>query len=65
MIKNIPLEKRAKFYELWLQSVNRILCLKYNLDTYDSMPDQPWRDWFDNDLSPLTAVKRALKNEGY
>ena len=51
-------------YEEWLKQVNQVLYLTFGLDT-DCMPDQPWRDWYDNKLSPMTAVKRALKNEGY
>lgn len=28
------------------------------------MPDQPWRDWYDERLEPTAAIRQMMENEG-
>ena len=56
--------KTIEQFDKWWLEVQRILKLQSGTSP-DDMSDQPWRDWFDNNVSPNVAVQRALRNESY
>ena len=56
--------KTIEQFDKWWLEVQRILELQSGTSP-DDMSDQPWRDWFDNNVSPNVAVQRALRNESY
>ena len=45
----------------WLCKVNRAIEARYGLTT-DDLPDCPYRDWFEDGMSPTTAARMALNN---
>lgn len=52
--------KREMTFEEWKVSVNFWVRRDHGLDL-DDLPDCPYRDWYDDGISPLTAAKRAIK----
>jgi hypothetical protein len=50
-------------WERWWQAVTAITVAVVGLHPED-LADQLWRDWWMEGVSPKTAVKRALRNEG-
>lgn len=38
-------------YEAWRRQVDHILLTKWDVSSQD-LPDQPWRDWYDDGLTP-------------
>lgn len=51
-------------FEQWLREVDTALTSECGL-SYLDLPDQPWRDWFDSDMTPQDAAQECLDNEGY
>jgi len=50
-------------FDLWFRDVDRWLLLRFGFGA-DDLPDQPWRDWYDDGLSPADAARCALEEEG-
>jgi hypothetical protein len=65
-------EQRAKAradnqreFERWMTAVDNVIAVKlYGLSSSD-LPDQTWRDWFDEGLTAAEAAQECLENEGY
>ena len=53
--------KQGRTFESWLDKVNAHLRQTMGL-SYKDLPDQPYRDWFENKVPPKQAAKRALKD---
>lgn len=49
-------------FDQWLVRVNGFLD-RVGLSTND-LPDQPYRDWYDDRLRPIRAANRALRAAG-
>lgn len=47
-------------FESWLDKVNGHVQAKVGL-SYDDLPDQPYRNWFDSGVSPRSAAARAIR----
>jgi hypothetical protein len=50
-------------FESWMRAVDAILTHRIGL-SHDDLPDQCWRNWFENDLTPAQAAQECLDNEG-
>lgn len=48
----------------WLDEVDRVIGKKVGL-SYLDLPDQTWRDWFDDEMTPEEAADLALEDAGY
>lgn len=46
-------------YTQWKGKVNFLLVRSFGLGV-DDLPDCPYRDWYEDDVSPATAAKRAI-----
>lgn len=51
-------------FEQWMAKVNQIISNKVGLSS-DDLADQPYMDWFEDDMPPLDAALEALADEGY
>ncbi len=51
---------RSKTFELWMARVTKFLERMSGLHP-DDLPDMPYRDWFEDDVSPERAATRALR----
>ena len=49
-------------FETWMNLVDQELVKLCTL-THLDLPDQTWRDWFDEDLTPREAAEQCLENE--
>lgn len=47
-------------YEEWLKKVDAEVVRRVGLSVHD-LPDCPFRDWYDDKVSPKTAAGRAIK----
>jgi hypothetical protein len=45
-------------FEAWMDLVDEICDLKYGVSVYD-LADCPFRDWYDDDMRPATAARKA------
>ena len=50
-------------FRAWLKLVDLELTKRCGLN-HDDLADQPWRDWFDDDISAADAAEECLVNEG-
>jgi hypothetical protein len=50
-------------FQEWLQEVDGHLEATIGLGHRD-LPDQTWRDWFEDQVDPAEAAEYALDNEG-
>lgn len=44
----------------WMGAVDRAVSARVGLSAAD-LPDCPYRDWFDDGVTPQTAARRAVK----
>lgn len=51
-------------YGTWFARVNRQVVRISGVGA-DDLPDQSWRDWFDDGMTPNEAAREALANEGF
>jgi hypothetical protein len=51
-------------FETWMNKVDNILTRMIGLDSND-LPDQCYRDMFDDNMSPVQAVRQVQENEGF
>jgi hypothetical protein len=51
-------------FEQWMKGVDSAL-LKISGLTHRDIADQPWRDWFDDEVPPKEAAEMALEDEGF
>ena len=58
------MSKTTMTYEEWYRAVNRHVFELCELDTED-LPDCCYRDWYEGDVSPKMAAKKALRNAGW
>ena len=56
--------KHGRSFEAWLDKVGAHLRKTVGL-SYSDLSDQPYRDWFNDKVSPATAAKRALADNGF
>lgn len=54
---------RKKTFEQWLAEVEQLILDKTGLDRA-SLVDAPYYDWYQARVSPATAAKRAIRNDG-
>ena len=47
----------------WMDKVDTILETKHYLASLD-LPDQPYRDWYDDGISPSRAARMAYAESG-
>jgi hypothetical protein len=50
-------------FPAWLKLVDVELTKRCDL-SHDDLADQPWRDWFDDDISAAELAEECLVNEG-
>ena len=50
-------------FEQWMDRVNECIVNIAQVGR-DDLPDQPWRDWFDAELTPEQAAVDALEDAG-
>jgi len=66
--KGVPMKMDANqhpTFEEWLAAIDELLWRGgTGLAHHNDLPDQPWRDWYDERLRPIRAANRALKREG-
>lgn len=48
-------------FKEWKEQVDKIVQQETGLST-DDLPDQPYRQWYDDRISIKIAAKRAIKN---
>jgi len=48
----------------WMLRVNNSVVIRTGLDVED-LADMPYRDWFDDGLTPAQAARLALQSEGF
>ncbi len=51
------------FYQ-WLRKVDKLIISKVGMGLMD-LSDQPYRDWFDDGVSPYEARDRTLEDNGF
>ena len=51
-------------FEEWMEMVNSILAVDAEIDSRD-LPDQPYRDWFDQGMLPSEGAQKALSESGF
>lgn len=51
-------------FAAWMRQVNAAVFAKAFVHA-DDLPDQPYRDWYDDDLSPEEAATTALEDAGF
>ena len=49
-----------KTFYMWIAEVDKAVWNIVGL-SYEDLPDQPWHDWFVEGVSPIKAVKRAIR----
>jgi hypothetical protein len=50
-------------FHVWMAHVNQLAIARLGVSAED-LPDQLWRDMFDDEVSPSDALATALENEG-
>lgn len=51
-------------FKSWMSKVDQGVISICGL-TSDDLPDQTWRDWFDDSIEPEEAAEMALENAGW
>lgn len=51
-------------FAAWMQQVNAAV-LAQAFVSADDLPDQPYREWYEDDLSPEEAATTALEDAGF
>jgi hypothetical protein len=51
-------------FKKWMTEVDVAVGARAFVSAYD-LPDQPYRDWFEDDMSPDEAAVAALEEAGY
>ena len=49
-------------FDDWLEEVDRLIQEKVGVSLYD-LPDQRYRDWFEDGFDPVMAMEYVLDNE--
>lgn len=62
----VPFDPNAtsQRFDAWMRKVDAKVDALAGLSVHD-LADQPFFDWFDADMSPATAARKALKAEGW
>jgi hypothetical protein len=55
-------ESDQQRFNAWKSQVNHILAAKLGGLNSDDLPDCPYRDWFDDRMSPRAAAAKAIRN---
>ena len=48
-------------FEKWMAAVDASVSAKVGVSVHD-LEDCPFRDWFEDDVSPKSAASRAIRN---
>ena len=56
-------EIKKKRFEEWMVEADKTLMRNVGISIYD-LPDQTYRDWFDEGMSAGKAAYKALRNSG-
>ena len=61
---NAPKPRPAieKSFEHWKEDVNRAVEILSCGLSADDLPDVCYRDWYDDDVSAVSAARRAIRN---
>jgi len=51
-------------FEEWMRELDNTLDRNIGIVS-DDLPDQPYRDWFEEGLTPGRAAYRALRHSGF
>lgn len=51
-------------FERWMKKVDRALYGFSSMESAD-LPDQPWRDWYNDEMPPIEAAQECLTNEDF
>lgn len=51
-------------YQQWLNAVNLALESIAGIGMYD-LPDQPFQDWYESEMTPQEAARIMLEEEGF
>jgi hypothetical protein len=49
-------------YKKWMEKVDRILIKNIGAPSSD-LPDAPYRDWYEDGMTPARAAKKAISEE--
>ncbi len=49
-------------FDEWMDAVDQVICDRTGFLSSD-LPDQPWRDWFDDGIGSDEAAQTALEEE--
>lgn len=52
--------KNGKTFGSWMSKVQTIVQNKIGVSTHD-IPDQPYMDWYEDEVSPKSAAARAIR----
>ena len=55
---------KSDHFREWLRQVDIELTRRCGL-SHDDLADQPWRDWFDDEMSAAEAAEECLVIEGF
>jgi hypothetical protein len=50
-------------FDAWMAKVNAIIEAKYGLSS-DDLPEVCYSDWYEDEVTPAQAARRALRNAG-
>jgi hypothetical protein len=53
-----------KNFERWMQHVDGYVWRLVGVSVYD-LSDCPFRDWFEDELPPIEAARKAVKRDGF
>lgn len=56
----MPLTEDQKF-KYWIDKVDTEVEKRVCMSVHD-LPDCPYRDWFEDGVSPVSAARKAIKN---
>jgi hypothetical protein len=53
--------KQKQTFEEWMAKVNSAVEHDSSMSASD-LPDVPYREWYDDDMTPRAAARKAIKN---
>ena len=52
--------RKPSGFDIWMAKVNAIISAKYGLSS-DDLPDVCYADWYEDEVSPTSAARRAIR----
>ncbi|WP_396908912.1 hypothetical protein [Mycolicibacterium sp.] len=54
----------SQSFDTWIREADQLLHARTGVARAD-IADQPWRDWWADQMTPREAVRLAMTNEGF